>query len=266
MQNILEKIIAFKHKEVEDALRERPLRDVMKQADKSKAPLDFLEALSKSPPIRLIAEVKKASPSKGIIREDFDPVKIAQAYQAGGASCLSILTDREFFKGSLDYLTSVRHHVDLPLLRKDFVIHPYQVFEARAAGADAVLLIAECLSRQELKSLHELTLDLGMVALVELYDQKNVDNALATGTKLIGINNRNLANFQVDLQHTIRLRCCLPQSCVVVGESGISSRSDAMLLEENGIQAMLVGESLMRQTDITAATKQLLGLDSSQCH
>ncbi len=257
--SILEKIIAKKHIEVEQCLKLRPLRDLMKQADNAPKPLNFLAPLSKAPPIRLIAEVKKASPSKGVIRKDFDPVAIARAYEAGGASCLSVLTDVDFFQGSLDYLKAIRAEVKLPLLRKDFIIHPYQVFEARAAGADAVLLIAECLSRQELKSIHQLIRELGMVALVELYDRRNLDNVMNTGTELIGINNRDLNSFHVDIEHTIRLRREIPANKIVVGESGIHTHADAVKLQSNNIHAMLVGESLMRQADITSATRQLLG-------
>ncbi len=156
MTNILERIVATKRQEVEVAIRQRPLRDLMAAAGNAPPPRDFLAALRNSPPIRLIAEVKKASPSKGVIRTDFDPVRIACAYEAGGASCLSVLTDEQYFQGKLEYLTAVKNAVSLPILRKDFVIHPYQVFEARVAGADAVLLIAECLSRQELRGLYQL--------------------------------------------------------------------------------------------------------------
>ena len=257
--NILEKIIARKHVEVEECLKVKPLRDLMKLADTAPPPMDFVAPLATAPPIRLIAEVKKASPSKGVIRKDFDPVAIAKAYEAGGASCLSVLTDVDFFQGSLEYLKAIRQAVKLPLLRKDFVIHPYQVFEARASGADAVLLIAECLSRQELRSIHQLIRDLGMVALVELYDRRNMDNVLNTGTPLVGINNRNLVSFAVDLEHTIRLRREIPVGKIVVGESGIYTHADALRLQESNVHAMLVGESLMRQTDVTLATQQLLG-------
>lgn len=263
MTNILEKIIAHKQVEVEKALKSIPLRDLMKQADKAPAPLDFVAPLAASPPLRLIAEVKKASPSKGVIRADFDPIKIARDYQAGGASCLSVLTDVSFFQGSLEYLRQIRQAVSLPLLRKDFVIHPYQVFEARAAGADAVLLIAECLSRQELRSIHQLIRDLGMVSLVELYDRRNLDNVLNTGTQLVGVNNRNLTNFEVDIDHTIRLRKEVPTDKILVAESGIHSHSDVQRLEQHGIQAVLVGESLMRQSNIVLATQQLLGTATS---
>ena len=259
MAEILTKIVQAKKAEVEDAIRQRPLRDLMKQADDSPAPLDFSGALRSSPPIRLIAEVKKASPSKGVIREDFDPVAIAKAYEANGAACISVLTDREFFQGALDYLSSIREQVKIPLLRKDFIVHPYQIFEARVAGADAILLIAECLNRQELRGLYQLGRDLGMAVLIELHDATNLDNVLNTGTELIGINNRDLQTFEVDLQHTLRLRAQIPNDKLVVGESGIYSRDDALKLQSGGVHAMLVGESLMREADIGGAVRALLG-------
>lgn len=259
MTNILDKILARKRVEVEESFRARPLRDLMKECERLPPVRDFVGPLRSAPPIRLIAEVKKASPSKGVIRQDFDPVAIAQAYQAGGASCLSVLTDVDFFQGSLTNLVKVRQAVDLPLLRKDFVVHPYQVYEARVAGADAVLLIAECLNRQELRSIFQLVRELGMNALIELYDRRNMDNVLNTGAELIGINNRNLTSFEVDLNHTLRLKNEIPADRIVVSESGIRLPEDAKLLEEHGIHAMLVGESLMRQDDVVAATRQLLG-------
>lgn len=259
MTDILEKILTHKRDEVENALRKKPLRDLMKQADQSPPTRDFLQPLMQSPPIRLIAEVKKASPSKGVIRADFDPEAIARAYVEGGASCLSVLTDENFFQGSLETLTKIRSAVDIPLLRKDFIVHPYQVFEARVAGADAVLLIAECLSRQELRSIYQLVCELGMTALVEVYDRRNLDNVLSCGAQLIGVNNRNLQTFEVDLQHTVKLKAEIPEDRWIVGESGIYSREDARMLEAAGVHAMLVGESLMRQPDIAAATRALLG-------
>jgi indole-3-glycerol phosphate synthase len=258
MTNILEKILNRKRKEVEESFRQRPLRDLMKRCQAVPLPLDFLAPLRQAPPIRLIAEVKKASPSKGVIRKDFDPVAIAEAYEVGGASCLSVLTDVDFFQGSLEYLSRIRQAVRLPLLRKDFIVHPYQVYEARAAGADAVLLIAECLNRQELRSIYQLVRELGMSALIELYDRRNLDNVLNTGTELIGINNRNLTTFEVDLNHTVRLMKEIPADRLVVSESGISLPEDTALLESSGVHAMLVGESLMRQADIVEATRRLL--------
>jgi indole-3-glycerol phosphate synthase len=258
MSNILQRIVATKKQEVEIAIRQRPLRDLMAAAQKAPPPLDFLAALRTAPPIRLIAEVKKASPSKGVIRKDFDPVAIAQAYEAGGASCLSVLTDVQYFQGHLDYLKAVKQAVSLPVLRKDFVIHPYQIFEARVAGADAVLLIAECLTRQELRGLYQLIRELGMIALVELHDSANLDNVLNTGTELIGINNRDLTTFEVSLDRTIQLRKRIPQDRIVVGESGITTHADALKLQTNNIQGMLVGESLMRVPDIRQAVVDLL--------
>ena len=258
MTNILERIVATKKQEVEIAIRQRPLRDLMAATQDTPSPRDFLAPFRDTPSIRLIAEVKKASPSKGIIRSDFDPVEIAKAYEAGGASCLSVLTDEQYFQGHLDYLKAVKPAVSLPVLRKDFVVHPYQVFEARVAGADAVLLIAECLSRQELRGLYQLIRELGMTALIELHDPANLDNVLNTGTELVGINNRDLTTFEVNLDRTIQLRKRIPQDRIVIGESGIVTHADAMKLYTNNIQGMLVGESLMRCPDIRQATADLL--------
>jgi indole-3-glycerol phosphate synthase len=207
----------------------------------------------------LIAEIKKASPSKGVIREDFDPVAIARVYEAHGATCLSVLTDEPHFQGKLEYLTAVRAAVELPVLRKDFILDRYQLLEARAAGADAVLLIAECLDDCSLRSLHNAALELGLIPLVELYEPANLERVLTAGAVLIGINNRNLHTFEVDLDHTLRMRAQIPADHVVVGESGIATREDALHLERGGVQAMLVGESLMRAADIGAAVDALLG-------
>lgn len=259
MSEILAEIVQSKKKEVEEAIRQRPLRDLMSQADDAPPTKDFADALKQGDGIQLIAEVKKASPSKGVIRADFDPVSIAKQYATSGAACISVLTDEKYFQGSLDYLVAIREAVDVPLLRKDFIIHPYQVFESRVAGADAVLLIAECLNRQELRGLTQLIRELGMQALIELYDKRNLENVLNTGTELIGINNRDLNTFEVDLEHTTRLRKDVPPGKIVVGESGIHTRADALMLQEHGVQAMLVGESLMRQQDVGAATAALLG-------
>jgi indole-3-glycerol phosphate synthase len=259
MTDILTKIVKSKKAEVEAAIRKRPLRDLMRQADEAPPTLDFIAPLRDSPPIRLIAEVKKASPSKGVIRQDFDPVAIARNYEKAGASCISVLTDQQFFQGSLDHLSAIRSAVRLPLLRKDFIVHPYQIFEARVAGADAILLIAECLNRQELRGLYQLSRDLSMSVLIELYRPANLDNVLNTGTELIGINNRDLTTFEVDLQHTVKLRRNIPEEKVVVGESGIHHHADALFLQQNNVHAMLVGESLMRQDDVFTAVRQLLG-------
>ena len=203
--------------------------------------------------------MKKASPSKGVIRADFDPVAIARTYQQHGAACLSVLTDRPYFQGSLEYLRQVRAAVDLPVLRKDFIIDPYQVVEARAAGADAVLLIAECLDDDLLERLHDAIVDLGMTPLVELYEPANLARVLRVGARLVGINNRDLRTFQTDLEHTLRLRREIPADRIVVGESGIRSRQDVERLEAAGVQAMLVGETLMASPDMGTAVDELLG-------
>ena len=220
---------------------------------------DFLSALKTNNQIALIAEVKKASPSKGIIRADFDPVAIAQTYEQSGASCISVLTDENFFQGHLDYLTSISQQVKIPLLRKDFIIDEYQVFEARAAGADAVLLIAECLDGDQLINLHKRIRALGMTPLVELYDQQNVEKVMAADPVLVGVNNRDLNTFEVDLNHSVKVKQLLPPSVTFVSESGIYTRPDVEMLEKSGVDAMLVGESLMRAEDIGAAVKTLLG-------
>jgi indole-3-glycerol phosphate synthase len=259
MTNILEKIVAAKCAEVATARTQQPLAEVQAAAEQAAASRDFFAALAARGPIKLIAEVKKASPSKGVIRADFDPVAIAHTYAAHGATCLSVLTDGPFFQGSLEYLRMIRAAVDLPLLRKDFIIDEYQLFEARAAGADAVLLIAECLDDCQLRKLHNLAIELGMAPLVELYQPENVARVLAAGATLIGVNNRDLRTFNVDLQHTIRIRRQIPDDCVLVGESGIHRRADVECLEAAGVDAILVGECLMGSPDIGAAVDELLG-------
>ena len=259
MKTILDKIVAAKREEVRRAKSRVPAAAFRSQLAYAPPVRDFLAALAGPGPIRLIAEVKKASPSKGVIRDDFQPVAIAQIYQRHGASCLSVLTDGPFFQGSLDYLRRIRAAVDLPVLRKDFIIDPYQVVEARAAGADAVLLIAECLDDALLRELHEMVVELGMTPLVELYEPANLPRVLDAGARLVGINNRNLQTFQTDLEHTLKLRPRVPADRVLVGESGIRTREDVQRLEAAGVDAMLVGETLMASADIGAAVDGLLG-------
>ena len=260
LNSILEKIVTHKLSEIASAQAARPLKDVAAAADSMSEPRDFLAALQNAAGIALIAEVKKASPSKGIIRVDFDPVTIAQTYADSGASCISVLTDQNFFQGHLDYLTAISKQVNLPLLRKDFIVDPYQVFEARAAGADAVLLIAECLEPDQLISLHKRIRALGMTPLVELYDAQNIEKVMAADPVLVGVNNRDLNTFEVDLDHSVRVKQLLPPSVTFVSESGIYNRSDVEMLEKSGVDAMLVGESLMRADDIGGAVKTLLGV------
>jgi indole-3-glycerol phosphate synthase len=259
MPTILDKIVATKREEVARAKIERPESELRRWLADAPPPRDFLAALSGGPPIRLIAEVKKASPSKGVIRADFDPVAIARTYEEHGASCISVLTDEQYFQGRLDYLRQVRAAVGLPVLRKDFVIDRYQVVEARAAGADAVLLIAECLDDSQLVSLHDAIVELGMTALVEVHDAANLVRAIFLDAPLVGINNRDLHTFEVDINQTLRLREHVSDDVVLVSESGIATRQDVERLEAAGVRAMLVGESLLRQPDVGAAVDDLLG-------
>jgi indole-3-glycerol phosphate synthase len=256
---ILEKIVAAKRQEVARAKTLCPEVELRRRLADAPPLRDFLAALSTPGPIRLIAEVKKASPSKGVIRADFHPAQIAQTYQQHGAACLSVLTDGPYFQGSLEDLCQVRAAVDLPVLRKDFVIDPYQVVETRAAGADAVLLIAECLDQGSLRSLYATVLSLGMTPLVELYDEENLPRVLDLGARLVGINNRNLRTFEVDLNHTLRMKERIPADRLVVGESGIRTRADVERLEAAGVHAILVGETFMASRDIGAAVDRLLG-------
>lgn len=219
---------------------------------------DFHGALAATPDVRLIAEVKRASPSAGLIRQNFDPPTIAAAYATGGAACISVLTDEAFFQGSLKYLEAVRQAVDLPILRKDFIVDEYQLLQARASGADAVLLIAECLSPSELIALDARANELGLQTLIELFEPTNMDAVLATQTRLVGINNRDLRTFKTDLQHTVRLSEKIPKDRLIVGESGIRTHEDVKTLQAAGVKGILVGESLMRQPDIIVATQTLL--------
>lgn len=257
--SILDRIVATKRHEIAAAKLARPERELLEAIRHASPPRDFFAALAAPGPIKLIAEVKKASPSKGVIREDFDPVSIARTYAQHGATCLSVLTDEPYFQGSLDYLRQIRAAVELPLLRKDFILDPYQLLEARAAGADAVLLIAECLDDCLLRSLHTRAVELGLTPLVELYEPTNLPRVLEAGATLIGVNNRDLHTFIVDLDHTLRLRPQIPQHCMLVGESGIYTRDDVLKLAAGGVDAILVGESLMREPDIGAAVDRLLG-------
>ena len=264
-RNILEKIVWAKDREV-DAARERvPLQKLKQQIADLPPTREFIAALrAASVKPAVIAEVKKASPSKGVIREDFDPVAIARAYAAGGASCLSVLTDKTFFQGGFDVLVEVRQAVDLPLLCKEFILSPYQLFQARAAGADAVLLIAAILSDQDLQYLRKAAASLSLDVLVEVHDATELERVLTLGGfPLIGINNRDLASFHTDLATTERLTADFgsrlrEQQALLVSESGLFSRADLDRVKAAGAEAVLVGEALMRQQDVQAALKALI--------
>jgi len=239
---ILDTIVARKYEEVA-ALKERGLPQLEQPVE---APRGFIRALTTAPGVAIIAEAKKASPSKGVIQPDFDPVRIARNYRLGGAHCLSVLTDVDFFQGSLDYIPLVREAVNLPVLRKDFIIDPLQIEEASAVGADAVLLIAAILDVEQLRDFRLLAESLGMDALVEVHDERELDAALAAESRLIGVNNRNLNDFTVSLETTFRLLKKIPKTTPVVSESGIASVSDMLRLKAAGVKAALIGESLMR--------------------
>ena len=265
-RHILEEIVWAKDREVAVARERVPLEKLKQQVAELPAPRDFLAALRAScrkPAV--IAEVKKASPSKGVIREDFDPEAIAKGYAAGGASCLSVLTDKPFFQGGFEVLVQVRQVVDLPLLCKDFILSPYQLYQARAAGADAALLIAAILTDVDMAYLLKVAKALGLAVLVEVHDGEELERVLALdGVELIGINNRDLATFHTDLATTEQLTArygdqIRAKGCLLVSESGLFSRDDLDRVQSAGADAVLVGESLMRQADVTAALETLIG-------
>ena len=265
-RNILEKIVWEKDREVDLARQKVPLDQLKKKISLLPPTKDFIAALKRAQiKPAVIAEVKKASPSKGVIRDDFDPVAIAKAYAAGGASCLSVLTDKQFFQGGFDVLVQVRETVDLPLLCKEFVLSPYQLFQARAAGADAVLLIAAILTDQDLRYLNKVAQSLGLDVLVEVHDATELARVLTIGGfSLIGINNRDLTTFETDLATTelledqFRARLHLDTS-ELVSESGLFVRSDLDRVQAAGAEAVLVGEALMRQEDVESALHALVG-------
>jgi len=256
---ILDDIVADKIPEVEKQKRELPIEELKKQIQEQSPPLDFVSAL-KGDRVRLIAEVKKASPSRGIIREEFNPVDIAFTYAANGAAAISVLTDEKYFMGNLEFLRDIRKALDtpVPLLRKDFILDEYQVYEARASGADAILLIVAILESEKLAELLDLSHRLGMKCLVETHDEYECEAAVNSGAKIIGINNRDLRTFTVDIEITGRLRQLIPTDRIVVSESGIRSRDDIERLKGWNIDAVLIGESLMASDNIAAAMKEFL--------
>jgi indole-3-glycerol phosphate synthase len=261
--DILKTIVAHKREEVAAAKAAFPLerlRDRLAQVeDQPRGFVRALRAMADSGGIAVIAEVKKGSPSKGIIRADFDPLEIAETYQAHGAACLSVLTDEHFFLGHLNYLGLIREQVGLPLLRKDFICDPYQIVEARAYGADAVLLIAAMLELAELREFTAMAREMRLDVLLEVHDEAELERALQTECELIGINNRSLHTFVTDLGTTERLAPLVPSERMVVAESGINSRADVLRLQRAGARAFLVGESLMREKDMGAKLEELLG-------
>lgn len=250
--DILQKIVKRKLEEIQERLKKTSVQDLKERAEEAPAVRGFVDAIARKleqDQAGVIAEVKKASPSKGVMREHFVPAEIAQSYEAGGAACLSVLTDKDFFQGSEDYLQQARAACALPVLRKDFIIAPYQVYEARAIGADCILLIAACLDDIQLNELTNLAMKLGMDVLVEVHDEVELERSLDLRLPLVGINNRDLRNFETSLETTIRMLERIPEDRIVVTESGIHTPADVRLMREHGVNSFLVGEAFMRAAE-----------------
>lgn len=255
---ILSRIIEEKRKVVEEAKRLKPEEELLKEIKNLSVKSSFKKNISRPHHINLIAEIKKASPSKGILRGDFNPVKIAITYQANGASAISILTDERFFEGRLEHIVKARGNVSVPILRKDFFIDEYQIYETVAAGADAILLICEILSIAELTRFHNTATELGLDCLVEVHNEEDIEKALAIDAAIVGINNRDLHTFKVDLGVTQRLIRMIPQNKTIVSESGIKRYEDVMFLKSLGVNAVLIGESFMEADDIAAKMREIM--------
>lgn len=262
MSDILNKIVDVKRQEVAEAIRRKPLAVMREDAESRVLTRDFVAAIrakQQAGKAAVIAEVKKASPSKGLLRPDFIPADIAQSYAEYGAACLSVLTDRQFFQGEIDYLKQARASCSLPVLRKDFMIDAYQIYESRVMGADCILLIAACLDDQQMKDMEALAMSMDMAVLVEVHDQAELDRALKLKTPLVGINNRNLKTFEVSLDTTVTLANKVPVDRIVVTESGIATPADVQRMRDAKVSAFLVGEAFMRAREPGEALAALFG-------
>ena len=260
MANILDRILAIKVQEIAAARRVMSETALLRQIEAADKPRDFVGAMRAkidAGDAAVIAEIKKASPSKGVLRADFDPPAIAESYASGGAACLSVLTDRQFFQGAPEYLQAARDASGLPALRKDFIVAPYQVYESRAMGADCILLIVSALDDESMHELEALAIDLGLAVLVEVHDATELERALKLRTPLIGINNRNLRTFEVSLDTTIALMDQMPDDRIAVTESGIATKIDVRKLRSYDVNAFLIGEAFMRADDPGAALREL---------
>lgn len=255
----LNEILRYKKDEVKEKKSARALSELKSKISELPPTISLGNAISKTDEISLIAEVKKASPSKGIIREDFDPVKIARIYEESLASAISVLTDKAFFQGDLEYLTLIREAVKIPILRKDFIIDEFQIYEGRAYGADAILLIVSILDKTQLAEYQHLAYELGLESLIEVHSEKEVERAIYADADIIGINNRDLSTFETNIDTTAHLIKLIPDDKIVVSESGISTRDDLSALKDQGVDAVLIGETLMKSDDIGSKIRELLG-------
>jgi len=256
---IISQIIEEKKKSIEASKAKRPQALLMKELEGFSGHHRFSKEISKEHHINLIAEVKHASPSRGILRKEFDPAKIASSYKMNGASAISVLTEEKFFLGNLEHIKKVKSSSNLPVLRKDFIVDDYQIYESALSGADAVLLIADILSKEELKSFYSISKKLGLDALVEVHNEEDLKKALDIGSRIIGINNRDLHTFNVDIAVTTRLIKAIPEGKIIVSESGIKSHEDVMFLKSLGVNAVLIGEAFMKASDIGAKVRELMG-------
>lgn len=256
---ILEEIVAYKRRKIQEEKQQLPMTSLQKQLKESPPSVSFKDAMKKPGKLKIIAEVKKASPSKGIIREDFHPLKIAKEYESNKVEAISVLTEDKYFSGSPDYLKEIRKETTLPLLRKDFIIDPYQIYQSRVLGADAILLIAAILTSQQLTDFQKLAEEIGLDCLVEVHTQEELEKVLKTEAEIIGINNRNLKTFETNLSTTEKLMKMMPKEKIVISESGIHHREDMFFLEELKVKGVLIGEALMKASSIKEKLQALRG-------